>query len=233
MAGEIDFLVLYKILGLNADCELDEFKLAYRRRVAVLHPDRRLDGTNAEIAAERLQQLMTLYASAIAFQRQHGRLPGAPARVRVVPSDSGPEIQPSNTATASQQDAQRPPLKGTSRRARRWLVLAGCTALIWVLWPLERPTTAPSASTDVVAYGADDGSELDTVSPSPMPPPIALGMDADTVRAREGPPGDIIAGERWEYGPSWIRFENNKVVDWYSSPLRPLDAPTRPVHGKE
>ena len=230
MAGEIDFLVLYKILGLNADCELDEFKLAYRRRVAVLHPDRRVDGMNKGIAAERLQQLMTLYASAIAFQRQHGRLPGAVAPARVAAADSGVEASPSQAATAGHQDAQPELPKEAPRRSRRWLVVAGCTALIWVMWPLERPAPVPSASTDVVTYGADENSKQDIVSP---PPTIALGMDADTVRANEGPPRDIIAGERWEYGPSWIRFENNKVVDWYSSPLRPLDGPARPLHGKE
>lgn len=230
MAGEIDFLVLYKILGLNADCELDEFKLAYRRRVAVLHPDRRLDGTNVEIAAERLQQLMALYASAMAFQRQHGRLPGAIAPSRAVAPDSDVEVRPSEIAPACQEDPQPGLTKEEPRRSRRWLIVAACTALIWVLWPVERPAPEPSASTDVVSYSPDDSSSQDTLSPAPT---IALGMDAATVRARVGLPGNIIAGERWEYGPSWIRFDNDKVIDWYSSPLRPLDAPTHPVHGKD
>ena len=26
----------------------------------------------------------------------------------------------------------------------------------------------------------------------------------------------------WEYGPSWIRFEDDRVVEWHSSPLYPL-----------
>jgi hypothetical protein len=54
---------------------------------------------------------------------------------------------------------------------------------------------------------------------------IALGMDTDAVRAIEGDP--MLVGEnRWDYGPSWIRFENDKVVDWYSSPLHPLKTPS-------
>jgi hypothetical protein len=27
---------------------------------------------------------------------------------------------------------------------------------------------------------------------------------------------------RWSYGPSWVEFRCEKVVGWYSSPLRPL-----------
>lgn len=56
-------------------------------------------------------------------------------------------------------------------------------------------------------------------------------MDSDTVRAIEGAP-IMVNGDRWDYGPSWIRFENGKVVDWYSSELQPLKAsrsPTAPV----
>jgi hypothetical protein len=50
-------------------------------------------------------------------------------------------------------------------------------------------------------------------------------MDADAVRAIEGEP-TLIGGDRWEYGPSWIRLEDGKVTDWYSSPLRPLRTAT-------
>lgn len=50
-------------------------------------------------------------------------------------------------------------------------------------------------------------------------------MDTDVVRAIQGEP--VIGGtDHWEYGPSWIRFENGKVVDWYSSPLNPLKTTT-------
>jgi hypothetical protein len=51
--------------------------------------------------------------------------------------------------------------------------------------------------------------------------PLAPGMGEDAVRAAEGEPL-IMSDGRWEYGPSWVRFEGHKVVDWYSSPLRPL-----------
>jgi hypothetical protein len=41
----------------------------------------------------------------------------------------------------------------------------------------------------------------------------------------EGPP-DMENADRWEYGPSWVAFQCGKVVDWHSSPLRPLRART-------
>jgi hypothetical protein len=50
---------------------------------------------------------------------------------------------------------------------------------------------------------------------------IAAGMDRDTVRDILGEPLDMQA-LRWEYGPSWVDFDCDRVVDWYSSPLRPL-----------
>jgi hypothetical protein len=50
---------------------------------------------------------------------------------------------------------------------------------------------------------------------------IALGATAQQVREIHGEP---VSGweQRWEYGPSWIAFRCGVVVDWYSSPLRPL-----------
>ena len=79
MAGNTDFLVFYQELGLRADCSLQDFKLAYRKRVSEIHPDR--DPDNAA-TAHGLQRLNGLYANAMEFYRRHGRLPGAmPAAV--------------------------------------------------------------------------------------------------------------------------------------------------------
>ena len=110
MARDTDFLVLYRILGLNHDCGLDDLKRAYRRRVSVLHPDRRTDQANQSIAAERLQQLSTLYNAAIEFHRQHGRLPGSQtARADTVDTPTWPPTAPTpatlspTPATASRQ----------------------------------------------------------------------------------------------------------------------------------
>ena len=216
MARETDFLDLYKILGLNPGCGLAEFKQAYRRRVAVLHPDRRGADQVSVIAAERLQQLTALYGAAMEFERRHGRLPGAPP-VRPPPPEAGPPPV-AHVATAV------PP----RRRRLRWWVIApvALACIVWMLWDFGWLS------------GSSDSDTATTTSPSPpasstlagqhataQPSNLELGMDADAVRAIEGDPMLTDEG-RWEYGPSWIRFEDGKVVEWYSSPLRPLKTAT-------
>ncbi len=124
MAHETDFLVLYKLLGLTADCELEQFRQAYRRRVAALHPDRRGSGPNAAVAAERLKQLTVLYSAAMAFQKEHGRLPGA-LHAR------------SNQADTSSRRPHAPSADVPRRRSWRWLALSIIIALIWLLWPVD------------------------------------------------------------------------------------------------
>lgn len=85
VVDQTDFLDLYRKLRLDADCTLAEFKQAYRRHVALWHPDRRR-GTRADaLAAARLQRLTVQYSAAMDFYRRHGRLPGAPVPPRGAP----------------------------------------------------------------------------------------------------------------------------------------------------
>lgn len=73
MAEIHDFSRLYQQLGLVPGCSVHDLRMAYRRRVARLHPDRQ----HGDVSA--LQQLNILYGAALDFQRHMGRLPGAPA----------------------------------------------------------------------------------------------------------------------------------------------------------
>jgi hypothetical protein len=54
---------------------------------------------------------------------------------------------------------------------------------------------------------------------------IEPGMGKDTVRNILGEPLEMHA-LRWQYGPSWVDFDCDRVADWYSSPLRPLPVAT-------
>jgi curved DNA-binding protein CbpA len=203
VARDTDFLQLYRDLGLTPDCGLIEFKQAYRRRLAVLHPDRQTAATAA--APAELQRLNAIYGAAMEFQRRHGRLPGA-AQVRPARG-----VKPGR----SSRPAIAPAPNGHSRRM---LGLLGVSAAIWLLWnnePSPQPTHAApptAASTHPTAAPAKAGASLR---------PLAAGASEDAVRAAEGEPL-IMSDGRWEYGPSWVRFEDHKVVQWYSSPLRPL-----------
>ena len=47
------------------------------------------------------------------------------------------------------------------------------------------------------------------------------GASCADVRAILGPP-ILGTAEVWEYGPSHVRFEDGRVIDWYSSPLTPI-----------
>ena len=65
-------------------------------------------------------------------------------------------------------------------------------------------------------------------SQAPLRGHVQLGMDRDTVAGFLGEPVARDAADlRWVYGPSWLRFECGRLVDWYSSPLRPLRVDAR------
>jgi hypothetical protein len=220
LGHETDFLDLYRILGVKPDCELVEFKQAYRRRVLVLHPDRRARDGNDIIAGERLQRLTALYGAAMRFHRQHGRLPGAHHQHR--PADA-PATRAGTTSISSRPKRG----EGLTRRSRWLWLMAAAAGTGWVLWSgRPMPSSLPAAPSEPASV-----SHPNTPVASVLPQRLRLGMDSDTVRAIEGAP-IMVNGDRWDYGPSWIRFENGKVVDWYSSELQPLKAsrsPTAPV----
>lgn len=230
MARETDFLDLYRSLGLKPGCGLDEFKQAYRRRVSVLHPDRRMAGPHAAVAAERLQRLTALYGEAMEFQRRHGRLPGAAAPAR----------SPARGATAGGPAPATPAGAPQAPPRSRSLILLAVLVMALLFWfgqtPPQDASDTPSADTaDTLSPAAADYPDTTPAEDTGEPRPgyggtLERGMHAGAVRRIEGEPM-MDNGEFWEYGPSWIRFEHGRVVDWYSSPLRPLKlaATRRPV----
>jgi hypothetical protein len=211
MASDTDFVSLYQALELDSGCTLEELRQAYRKRVGILHPDRR----EADLEATgKLQRLNALYAAAMEFQRRHGRLPGA-LQSPVTAAVSEPGI---STATphASAEESRKP----RKSRANSGLLLAILAILLISLWIAASP-------------GSDENTATPVMSPIAEPLPAAaqgrhpaarsveLGVSAQQVREIHGEP---ISGweQRWEYGPSWIAFHCGVVVDWYSSPLHPL-----------
>jgi len=207
---ETDFLDLYRSLGLHPGCGLDEFRHAYRRRVSVLHPDRRAGNRLDARAAERLQRLTAQYNAAMEFQRRHGRLPGAAA----------PATHPSIPAATPLRTSRPLPVAahaGRRSRSRLLILLAAVAAgvLLWNVDPFSLSSSGADAPTQ--ADPATDGAEAPTL------PALAVGMSVENVRAIMGNP-DAIDGDRWEYGASWIRFAHGQVVDWYSAPEHALKA---------
>jgi hypothetical protein len=223
VADETDFLDLYARLRLEPGCTLADFKQAYRRHVAQWHPDRRAGGRADALAAARLQRLTKQYGAAMEFHRRHGRLPGAPmpARVSVVVPEPAIAVEDGAPAAAVIEAGETIPARVLPAR---WLLLVaviGVAVLVWSLVPAGDPGT--DDETDPVAPRAVAARAGTTTAT------IALGMSEDDILAIEGEPTQR-SDERWEYGPSWIRFENHAVADWYSSPLRGLHSASARAH---
>lgn len=202
-----DFSQMYAELGLQPDCSLEQFQHAYRQRLSELHPDRAANRA-ARPAALPLNELIALHASAIAFHREHGRLPGS-----ALPT-APPPVTPARPTPPS-ADLPGDARSTTTRWTLAALLLAG-SLLVGVF--LEGP--APPSPLPEPAVVAE---------PQPAPEaasgPLELGMDTETVRAIQGDPMRIT-DSIWEYGPSWLRFEHGELVDWHSSPLHRLKTRT-------
>jgi len=206
MAGNTDFLVFYQELGLRADCSLQDFKLAYRKRVSEIHPDR-----DPEAATTHgLQRLNGLYANAMEFHRRHGRLPGA------MPAAAAPRAPVGIPAPAVFVPAE-------PSKARQWIFAALILLLIAMAlwsWAGAGREDASRTATTAPAVGT-------TAAPADAPVDVVmdLGTTAERVRELNGEP---VSGweQRWEYGPSWVAFRCGLVSDWYSSRLRPLKVAT-------
>jgi hypothetical protein len=240
LADETDFIDLYGKLRLEPDCSLAEFKQAYRRHVSAWHPDRRSRGERADaLAARRLQRLMAQYSAAMDFHKRHGRLPGAPPPKTENPCGSAlardifrPDVTGPG-ATGSEASPREAAPTGWAPTTTGWTPTSGARRcapsterrLLWVAvivmggvaaWALVPEADRMEEGTEGVATIV-----AEPVAPAADAATLALGMKDDEVAAVEGQP-TLRTPDRWEYGPSWVRFEGGSVVDWYSSPLRTL-----------
>lgn len=208
MTDQTDFIVLYHELGIEPDCSMDGLRMAYRRRVADLHPDR---GGAAD--EDELKSLNRRYAAALEFHRHYGRLPGAPPAPRV--RCRAPIDPPRAMDAAVQADpALEPEVRRPSRVVVYGIVLV-TAVLVW--WLPRTDASLPGFLESVVSNKRGNAS--------PTAIGLRQGMDArDVVSLLGDPVSRESGGSHWQYGPSWVRFECAEVVDWYSSPLRPLKA---------
>lgn len=233
-----DFQQLYGQLGIRAECSLDEFKHACRRRIGDLHPDRCEDAPGEDGQQLHLDELLALYASAIQFHNRHGRLPGAmpatqvaaPHRPHALPLAPEPPLP-----ARLQQVPQHLPhvaagAAATSSRYPSLILLGGALVLTAVAYFGSNPAPQDEADAGAGLTSKQPVQEHPVqaaqVATDAAPVWLELGMDPTSVIAIQGRPMRI-EGDRWEYGPSWLRFDEEGLVDWYSSPLHPLETPHR------
>lgn len=214
MGEDTDFAALYGELGITTGVTPEQFRQAYRRRVAQLHPDQ--GGDAADVA--RLQELNRTYAAALAFLRTHGRLPGVPAGASS-PADAAPAPAAARALDAPLAAPEPPRGKagpGAASRWYTWLAVVAVVVLFVHACGGRSEGTAPVVATSFDT-AVEDALGIDR---------IRLGMGRARVKQIQGEPTgrrDI----RWDYGPSWIDFRcGGTVTDWYSSPLRPLRVDT-------
>lgn len=216
MTEDTDFSALYSALGVGPDCTPGQFRQAYRRAVARLHPDQQ--GGSGDVS--RLQELNRQYGIAMGFLRTHGRLPGASARPLPAskPDVAGPATPRQLQAAYGNAESVETDKAGEDRSSRYfvWLaVLAIAVLAVHALEPLQdsKPQAdGPDATQDGHARPAGT---------------ITLGMGKQQVKAIQGDPTSQH-GLRWNYGPSWVEFRCGDVAtDWYSSPQQPLHAETK------
>lgn len=206
MSDDHDFAALYRELGIDPASGPEEFRRAYRRRVARLHPDQ---GGDADDVA-RLQWLNHMVDAALAFHQRYGRLPGAPH----APSPAAAARPVGRHPEAPTTPRDPAPASGFGRPSRWFVAVAvvGIGVLSWRIVDHDRLRTDLS---DQARTG------IDATPPERRVDTITAGMGSQTVLELQGEPHEM-QGQRWHYGPSWIDFRCGKVVDWYSSPLAPL-----------
>ncbi|WP_344759455.1 hypothetical protein [Luteimonas lutimaris] len=221
-----DFSRLYAHLGLREDCSLDEFKQACRRRIQDQHPDRLHARTGHRRPAGEPQiplvELLPLYAKALRFHRRHGRLPGAPLHgaTSLHAQDFPPAAQEAAMSVRRRPSRARETRPGSLRGPL--LASLGVVATLALIGGWSDRQDAPPRTPDDAMPLSDPGlAQL-----GEAPARLEIGMDEQTVRAIQGEPLQWN-GSEWVYGPSWLRFEDGSLVDWYSSPLHPLHTSTR------
>ena len=229
MAEDTDFEALFRELGIDSTCSLAELRGAWRRRVSKLHPDQ---GGSAEDTGQ-LQQLNRLYDAALDFHTRYRRMPGAMPSGQLSPEWSGISAGPPSSSASFAGDPHLNALAASGfGRISRYFVTVSLVAIAVLGWrvvenkPENGIELAANPGADrVAAIETSEDGDIQPARSAAKPPTatqaIAPGMGKNTVRDILGEPLDMHA-LRCSYGPSWVEFRCDKVVDWYSSPLRPL-----------
>lgn len=213
-----DFPRLYSQLGLHPECSLEEFKHAYRRRITEVHPDKQATADEREAATIEVSELNSAYAEALRFHKLQGRLPGSKPQPSLPLRNTA--AFPGQTPAATTPEPSSGQAAGNGKGSLPIVLLLVVVLALLIVLDFSRARTADGK-------GAPRPRHQAAATPHSMHGQrLKLGMTATDVLAVQGQPV-YIRGEEWGYGPSWLRFEKGRLVDWHSSPLRRLQTDTQ------
>lgn len=136
-----DFSLVYSQLDLPPDCSLEEFRSAYMRRIAELHPDRRGSEPASLEAQATLRELVSTYVAVTRFHRRYGRMPGASPRT----SGNHAYNAMNNPMMTAMRPALQMPIANThehveksSKATTRLVVIIVVLGLLLALWEISR-----------------------------------------------------------------------------------------------
>lgn len=132
-----DFSLLYSKLDLPPECSLEEFRSAYMRRIAELHPDRSGAEPATVEAQATLRELVSTYVAVTRFHRRYGRMPGALPRATGGHSHDSPLMTATRPAlqiaAAAPEKPERP-----SRATARLVAIIVVLGLLLALWEVSQ-----------------------------------------------------------------------------------------------
>jgi|GEM_PF-7061256 len=243
MDTEHDYARYYRILGLRPDCEWRDVRAAYRKKVAIWHPDRLPDIEGIRESAEaKFKDVSIAYQAISTYYNEVGMMP----EVGFFDDDFGGD----DFAYAGDGDDDFEPYVPPSpppprrrpreRRSNRltWMVVL-LLAVFFIVYGMSLQSWDERS---IVNRGEElEKSVRDSASRS--------SSRSDNWREERSSSGDALGGkgksritrgmhkkwvlqiqgepmlreeDTWDYGISKIYFRDDLVTDWYSSPLDPL-----------
>lgn len=238
MDTEQDYGRYYRVLGLQPGCEWKAVRSAYRKKVAIWHPDRLPDIEGIRESAEaKFKDVSIAYQAISTYYHETGMMP------EVGFFDIEEDLPPPMSATESVNDYDDyvPPPPRRQKRRRRlpmsWVVMGLLVIFFFVYlmsiqsWDQRSAADREAVLEQRAKVEASAASSRPSVIGQRLPPigesnrdkgpRLRKGMSKDVVLSIQGEP-ILMTADTWDYGISKIYFRGEVVSGWYSSPLDPL-----------